>query len=194
MRCLIRATIAVMVASAAFSFGVGSAAANISEIPDEFDPEQCKVELIAENIAFGALAGADHLKIVYTDPTGEKFIYEAFPEHLPPDVEEGFGQLTPEPKHKSVYVSIDPRITLDSGPSACSSSAGEIVSGPDECFSMVSNQIVEADIPYRLLGPNSNSYAYTLLVRCGFTNPALPPSWFVPGWPNDVLSTEASAL
>ena len=42
-----------------------------------------------------------------------------------------------------------------------------------------------ANVCYRLQGPNSNTGAYTYLVRCGFIPPAKPPTsgYPAPGWP-----------
>jgi hypothetical protein len=58
--------------------------------------------------------------------------------------------------------------------------SGKAAHGKDTCFSSELSRIDAAHIPYRPLGPNSNSVAKTLLVNCQV--PALKPVLIAPGW------------
>lgn len=185
MRCLIRVTVAVATLFAALFVGVGSAAAS-GDIFRKVDPNQCSVELVSEGIIFGY----EHLRVVYTDPTGQQFVYEAFPERLNLS---DFGNLTPAEVERSDEVLIGE--TIASGPAACSGGPERITRGSERCFDRISMRIAGADVPYVLFPQadsgtgNSNSYAYTLLVRCRYPNPGLPTDpENVPGWGIDVLA------
>jgi hypothetical protein len=80
--------------------------------------------------------------------------------------------------YKAGTVDYDPRarsVTVRTGVAAC---------GLDRCFAREAARINGLHIPYKILGPNSNSVARTLLDKCGV--PAKKPVGAAPGW-NRVL-------
>jgi hypothetical protein len=68
----------------------------------------------------------------------------------------------------------DPSQPLVSGASAC---------GYDICFAGEVDRVNNAKIPYQPVpGPNSNSFAYSMLTNCGLPQSSTPPFGLAPGW------------
>jgi len=69
------------------------------------------------------------------------------------------------------YAPRAPSVTVLTGVAAC---------GLDRCFAREAARINGLRIPYKILGPNSNSAARTFLAKCGV--PARKPAGVAPGW------------
>ncbi|MDP2307440.1 MAG: hypothetical protein Q8P18_15545 [Pseudomonadota bacterium] len=111
---------------------------------------------------------------MYEDEHGIGTIFAGQPDHDPdagcdPYGIEYFGHIYVDSKMR--LAKGDEEIVVLKGEEACDKLA---------CLMLEMVRITEENICYWVLGPNSNSAAYTLLTQCGI--PALKPDRWTPGW------------
>jgi hypothetical protein len=142
------------------------------------------------------LAGGRHLYVVYTDPKGATYHYEAYPSNWP--VPTGTVHATvgpgsrprvgPPPNHDPLH---GERTVVASGSAACGKDVNgndvsgfgqRVAQGPHRCFLGQSSRIEQAKISYGLLTTNSNAYVYTILRNCGITPVKPTGDLETPGW------------
>lgn len=157
-------------------------------------PANCRINVHAALIA-DPIFDFRHLYVVYTDPSGSTYHYEAYPSGWPSPS----GTVKPAPGPGSLSVTpfgipgipIPKKSDIDSGSKACGKDANgnpvsgfesQVVAGPHRCFLDQSTRIDQTQIPYQLKKKNSNAYVYTLLKNCGLEKKKPTSDRQTPGW------------
>lgn len=152
----------------------------------------CRVDVRAHRVDIvGHSTPFWHLFIIYVDPTGKEFFYRGGPSgtchlecrpsftRLPCQIV-GCGNIATsfgEYREGTVdWTQGAPTVTALSGPRAFNK---------DTCFASYCQRIANLRVPYQILGPNSNTVARTLLIRCGVV--PLKPVLITPGWDSPPL-------
>jgi hypothetical protein len=150
----------------------GSPSSTPVPVPTSPSSFQCRVDLRA-NYAVPPLKYR-HMYVIYTDAIGRQSVFRAGPEKYTP-ANSGSIVAIDEPYNPGAHdwSTTDPSVTLSSGASAC---------GAAVCFAGEVDRVNNLNIPYQAQGPNSNSFAYTILSNCGITPPPAPPFGQAPGW------------
>ena len=160
------------------------------KVPNCSGPGKCKVELFSTEVRGLHIVG--HYIFVFTDFNENIYSVDAGPER---SVSTGSpGKIImrgPAEDQDSFEISIIIPSLRDGGQGTI---VVELAEGEDICSRWAclvnSLQIIEAkNIPYRSLGQNSNSAAYTAVKACGL--PTSGPQYNIgrphPGWGNDLL-------
>jgi hypothetical protein len=128
---------------------------------------KCKIEVRAHPIPQFPLAY--HLFIIYTDPNGKEFYFRGGPSKKSPVV-----IVTESKKYKPNTPDWYP------GAPTVTALSGWESFNKDQCFGGELNRIESLKIPYRILGPNSNTVVSTLLDNCDVQR--VKPNVDAPGW------------
>lgn len=143
--------------------------------------------LIASSGSSGSSVSA-HLFIVYTsEEDGTETVFRGGPSKLP-HIGGGYIQVDTGPyeANSAAWAGGDgkPQNAVDWDLYAKSETVlkGKAVKQKLQCLDDVSDAIRAAKIDYELLGPNSNTYVWTILDLCGI--PKLKPTGIFPGWEN----------
>ncbi|MCV2490994.1 hypothetical protein OF117_16695 [Geodermatophilus sp. YIM 151500] len=158
--------------------------------PPEPSPANCRI-----NVHAALIFAYRHLYIVYTDPSGGTYHYEAYPSGWI------FPSGTVKPAHGPGPSSVTPvgipaisilkKSVVETGSKACGKDANgkpvsgfgsQVAAGPHRCFLDQSTRIEQAQIPYELKKRNSNAYVYTLLNNCGLEKKKPTSDRQTPGW------------
>lgn len=137
-----------------------------------YEPD-CKIEVRAKPIPWAPESmGYYHLFIVFTDQKGIPWYFRGGPERPIPGL---WGPIAIQwgkyfPSTVDWYPG-GPSVTIQDCPDPCSKY---------QLLIRELSRIGRTNTPYQLLGPNSNSVAYTLLVNCGI--PPQMPNVDAPGW------------
>lgn len=148
--------------------------------PSAARKNRCRIEIGARTIE-GVVPGAGHwlhhLYVIITDAAGKKYAIHGGPEGLQSEACKGYvlGCIRvryPERKDGITKNTSDfPLELIAEGPGACLAVS---------CIERVASSIQAASIQYSLMGPNSNSVAYSLITSCGLGFKS-PPGSVTPG-------------
>ena len=149
----------------------------------------CHIDVRAKPVPVFGVLGAKHLFIIYTDATGTPYVYRGGPTGRGDDAPGVFGYIQTYHDLWTAANNVDwyqngEVVTIDSGPRAC---------GVNMCLADTLTRIQNAQIPYKLFGPNSNTVVRTMLSDCDLPqtkpqnasgNPVNAPGWdtTMPGW------------
>jgi hypothetical protein len=151
--------------------------------------------LIASSGSSGSNSGSSvsaHLFIVYTNAEdGTESVFRAGPSILP-FVGGGDIKVDTGPYEDKSAAWIDRKTgkpadapDWDLYAESVTALKGKAAVGKVECLDDVSEAIRTTQIDYELLGPNSNTYVWTLLDLCGI--PVTKPAGTFPGWKNNAI-------
>lgn len=137
------------------------------------NPANCSVRVEATKIA--ALGGLPvwHLSIVHTDETGIETGWRGGPG--------GAGGAPPYGTIRGDTGLYQPGwVDYDRSAPSVTVGTGALVCGKTACFESERLRINGTATQYTPTGPNSNTWAKTVLANCGL--PARKPVWIAPGW------------
>jgi len=157
--------------------GLGLAPVSPAPAPEDGKDADCKIEVRSRRLR-GARrwTGARHLFIVYTGSDGTEMGFRGGPSER--GLSSSFIATRVGPYDPS-FIDWDPRArskAVKSGPAA---------HGKDQNLANEALRIDQARIPYKVLGPNSNTVVRTLLQKCDV--PLEKPRGWHPGWNHPLL-------
>ena len=145
----------------------GTSSAEARPAPPDRGRTSCRVDIRARRVTRLEITVGWHLFIVHTDTRGKRTAFRGDP---------GDGTIvasaSPFNSRHVDYRNGQPSLQVLAGPAACEAK---------KCFTKEVNRINASRMPYKKLGPNSNSVVTTFLMDCHVPRKK-PPGLSTPGW------------